>query len=137
MPSTAGLELLIREEQLTDEQWRDLVTARRSLVRPFLDSFTLPELCALRCVMIGGHESEIGSCSRVTGNNRFSLKTQGIFGVISKESIPGSGYQSGPGERACPDGVMKIWGLTRGDYWILVTIDLGGTAGWKGRGQEV
>ena len=137
MLSTAGVELLIREGQLTDKRWRDLVEARRKLVKPFLDSLTLPELGALRCLKTEHYEHELSLSGTVTGDDRFSFKTQGIFGVASRKSIPGSGYQAPPGGRSCPDGTMKIWGLTRGGLWILVTASYAGTYGWKGRGQEL
>lgn len=137
MPSTDTLELLVRNTPLKEPDWLMLVEARRALIKPHLDSFTLPELGALECLEIGSHRHEIRlGGPEVTGNPDFSLKTQGIFDApySGRVSIPGSGYQNPGG--SCPDGSLQIWGLTRKGLWILAEVFFHGEAGYKDRGYE-
>ncbi len=141
MPSTKGLEVFVRKNQLADEEWFGLIEARRELIKPHLDSFTLPELGALECM-----RSELSfthmlrlDISTTTGDERFSLKTQGIFHIqpwSAVERIPNSGYRPWSDYVNCPDGTMRIWGLTRSGLWVLVTIGFVGEDGYKGRGYE-
>jgi len=141
MPSTKRLEVFVRKNQLADEEWFGLIEARRELVKPHLDSFTLPELGALECM-----RSELSfthmlrwDVSTSTGDERFSLKTQGIFRMqpwSAVERIPNSGYRPPPGGVNCPDGTMRVWGLTRSGLLVLVTIGFVGENGYKDRGYE-
>lgn len=140
MPSTKGLEVFVRKNQLADEEWFGLIEARRELIKPHLDSFTLPELGALKCMQYDIFTSMLRSdVSTTTGDERFSLKTQGIFRMqpwSAVERIPNSGYCAPPGGVNCPDGTMRVWGLTRSGLWLLVTIGFVGEPGYKGRGCE-
>jgi hypothetical protein len=140
MPSTEGLEMFIRKNQLTDEEWFDLIEARRELIKPHLDSFTLPELASLECMRSESHTHELSfDVSTSTGDERFSLKTQGVFHMqpwAAVERIPNSGYRPGYGQVGCPDGTMRVWGLTRSGLWVLVTIAFTGEPGYKDRGRE-
>lgn len=141
MPPTKGIEVFIRKGQITDKEWFELIEARRELIKPHLDSFTLPELGSLECM-----RSELSfthmlrlDVSASTGDERFSLKTQGIFREqpwSAVERIRNSGYCAPPGGSNCPDGTMRVWGLTRSGVWVLVTIGFIGEAGYKGRGYE-
>ncbi len=141
MPSTKGLEVFIRNNQLTDEEWFGLIKARRDLIKPHLDSFTLPEIGSLKCL-----RSEVSfthmlslDISASTGDERFSLKTQGIFHKqpwSAVEKIPNSGFRPPPGGVDCPNGIMRVWGLTRSGLWIIATISYVGEHGYKGRGYE-
>ncbi len=141
MPSTQGMELLVRKNQLTDVEWFALLEARRSLVKPHLDTFTLPELGSLKCFrreLSFTHELRLDG-PKVIGDERFSLKTQGIFRPqpwSAIERIPNSGYRPPPGGVACPDGTMQIWGLTRSGLWILAEVRFVGEDGYKERGYE-
>lgn len=141
MPSTKGLEVFVRKNQLADEEWFGLIEARRELIKPHLDSITLPELGALECM-----RSELSfkhmlrsDVSTTTGDERFSLDTQGIFcmqSLSAVEWIPNSGYRPPPGGVNRPDGTMRVWGLTRSGLWVLVTISFVGEEGRKGLGYE-
>jgi|GEM_PF-2540718 len=142
MPSTnKGLKILIRKNKLNDKEWLDLIEARRQLILPHLDSFTLPELASVPCLrseISFTHELRFDKPT-LTGDNRFSLKIQGIFRkqpYSAIKRISNSGYQASPGGVSCPDGTMLVWGLTRSGLWILVTIDFVGEAGYKDRGYE-
>lgn len=138
MPSTKGLEVFVRKNQLADEEWFGLIEARRELIKPHLDSFTLPELGMLECMQSEGINHALSlDISTSTGDPRFSLKTQGLFRMqawSAVERIPNSGYR--PADFSCPDGTMRVWGLTRSGLWVLVTIGFLGEGGYKGRGYE-
>ncbi len=141
MPSTKGLEVFVRRSQLTDEEWFGLIESRRELIKPHLDLFTLPELGALECM-----RSESSSTHKLrldvsitTGDEQFSLKTQGIFRIqpwSAIERIPNSDYRPSPGGVNYPDRTMRVWGLTRSGMWVLVTIGFVDEDGYKGRGYE-
>jgi hypothetical protein len=141
MSETKGLRIFLRQKQITDKEWLDLIEARRELIKPHLDSFTLPELGALECLRT---ELNFTHClgndlTITTGDESFSLKTQGIFRVQPWEAIerfPNSGYCPSPGGVKCPSGTMLVWGLTRSGLWILVTIGFRGEDGYKERGYE-
>jgi len=137
MGQNNGFEFLARNTPLTDEEWVGLIETRRELIKPHLDSFTLPELGALKCLrQEGSFLNEIQlTVSESTGDTEFSLKTQGIFHAqewADMERVPNSGYPPAN----CLNGTMRIWGLTRNGEWVLVTVDFIGEPGWKNRGCE-
>lgn len=135
MPSTEGLRVFVRKDQLSDEEWFGLIEARRELIKPHLDSFTFPELSLLECMRYESGFTHLGmDVSTSTGDERFSLKTQGIFfrqPWDAVERIPGTGCV-----RGYPNGTMRVWGLTRSAMWVLVTICFVGELGYKERGRE-
>lgn len=132
MPSTRGLGVLVRENKLTDEEWFGLIEARRELIKPHLDSFTLQELGSLRCMRNRDSYSSLLrlDVSTSTGDERFSLKTQGVFWLIAREQIPNPGWPD------YPNGTKRVWGLTRSGLWVLVTIGFVTERGYKERGYE-
>ena len=141
MPSTKGLEVFVRKNQLIDEEWFGLIEARRELIKPHLDSFTLPELGTLECMRSETSFTHMLRLDIATtiGDERFSLKTQGILRIqpwSAVERIPNSGHRPPPGGVNCPDGTMRVWGLTRSGLWVLVTIGFVGENGYKDRGYE-
>jgi hypothetical protein len=140
MPSIKGLELLIRKSQPTDKQWVRLIEARRDLIKPYLDSFTLTELGTLECLRRETFKHALRlDISTTTGDERFSLKTQGIFCVqpySAVEKIPQSNCFFPERCSGCSNGKMRVWGLTRSGIWVLVTIDFVGECGYKNRGYE-
>ena len=136
-----GLETFIREKQLTDKEWLDLIETRREIIKPHLDSLLLTELGSLACMQSSGNFNHglQQDVSMSGGDKRFSLKTKGIFGKQPWEAvnrIPNSGYRPGPGYINIPDGTMQVWGLTHSGLWVLVTIDFVGESGYKDRGYE-
>ena len=140
-PSTRGLSALVRQSPLTNEDWFNLVEARRELIKPYLDSFTLPELGSLKCLRseLSFAHSLRHDAPKCSGDQRLSLATQGIFceqpyGAIEK--IPNSGYCAPPGGVSCPSGTKLIWGLTRTNLWVLARICFVGESGYKERGYE-
>ena len=142
MPDTKGLELLVRKQPLTDDDWFSLIEARCSLLEPHLNSFTFSELGNFNCLRSGLNETHAiwmdNETGTIIGDHRVGLDTQGIFCCpkSSIERIPGSGYQAPPGGVSCPDGKMHIWGFTRYAEWILITVEFKGEPGYKGRGYE-
>lgn len=140
MPSNEGLKLLVSKETIDEVMWYRLIQARRALIKPHLDKFTLPELGSLECL-----RSEVGfthhlamDTPTVAGDKRFSLKTQGIFdrAIHADQRIPNSGYQAESGYVSCPDGIMYVWGLTRSSDWLLIKVEFKGEPGYKNRGYE-
>ena len=140
MVSTQGLELFIRKDRLSDEEWFVLIEARRSLIKPYLNTFTLPELGSLKCLCRASFTHELSmDCPEIGGDEKFSLETQGIFYPqpwSAIERIPNSGLRPRPGDVSCPDGIMQVWGLTRSGLWILAEVRFVGEAGYKRRGYE-
>lgn len=140
MPSTQGLEMLIRQNPLTDQEWFDLIEGRRKLIKPHLDSFTLKELGSLPCLNSeGGSLHELGwDISKTKGDERFSLKTQGIFhrpySAIERIPIPKAVHNNAP--PYWDGGTMQIWGLTRSGLWVLATVNFIDKSGYKDRGRE-
>jgi hypothetical protein len=144
MPTTEGIGLLCRKNPLSDEEWYRLIEARRSLIKPHLDSFTLRELGEVKCLEQEGpnrlHSLQVGFLPEVvTGDERFSLRTQGIFyhPWSGDQKIPVD-YRPSPSEEArlYPGGIKYIWGLTRKGLWILAEVKFRHEAGYKGRGYE-
>ena len=83
MPSTKGLEILLRNTLLTNEEWLRLLEARRDLVRPYLDKFTLPALGSLRCLCSGelrrDHEIWSDLATEAFKNYDSDILMRGIF----------------------------------------------------------
>lgn len=140
MPSPEdGLKVFLRAKEVSIEEWLTLLEARANLLRPHLDSITLPELGRLKCLREETFEHEIGLDNpRVEGADNFSLRTQGIFRAQRYdcvERIPGTGFRGNP-VFVFLDGVVRAWGLTRKGKWVLVSIHFSGQPGWKDRGYE-
>jgi len=133
MPTTKGIELLVRKDPISDEEWYSLIEARRSLIKPHLNLFSLRELGNIQCLeqegptFLHGLYAPFSDTPAVTGDTRFSLKTQGIF------YHPWSGDQRSGYPH---DEMMYIWGLTRDGLWLLVEVKFKSEAGYKGRGYE-
>ena len=134
MPSTKGVEVFIRKNPLTDKEWLGLIEARRELIKPYLDSITLPELGSLECLKIDTYMHALNNnAPSLTEDEQLSLKTQGLFfkqprSVVKEISGKGCLFSSG--------GITWVWGLTRSGLWVLVTINFIGELGYKNRGYE-
>ena len=110
------LELLIRKDQLTDDDWLYLLESRRREIKPHLKMFTLPEIGSLtrfgKSCPISKDEPEI------IGSGKFSLKTQIVSEILYKSICPGSIPPSGSFHINVP---QKIWALTRKGLWVVIT----------------
>ena len=141
MPSTTSFEIFVRQQPLIAEEWIRLIEARRELIKPYLNSFTLSELGNVKCLRRENFVDELGSYFETCGDARFSLKTQGIFFMqpwAAIEYTPNSGSSSScHGVYRPRDGTKKIWGLTRSAEWVIATVSFAGTSGYKERGREV
>ena len=141
MPSSEeGMSILVRKGGVEIEEWLLLLEKRRELLKPHLDSITLPELGRLKCLQTESfqHDLQLDNPT-IIGSEEFSLRTQGIFCVQmwkAIEHIPNSGFAGYPGACQCLDGVLRAWGLTRSGKWVLITIHFSGHAGYKDRGYE-
>ncbi len=135
MPSTAGLEMFLRKDQITNSEWLRLLEARRLLINPYLDSITLPELGTLECLYsdVREHILRMDSPDVCGKNENFCLGTQGIFFASNREYTSPDPFTSGT---VCRDGRMHIWGLTRSSVWVLAMVTFVGEKGYKGRGYE-
>ncbi|MEK7159182.1 MAG: hypothetical protein AAB575_00720 [Patescibacteria group bacterium] len=148
MPSTKGLKMFLRKEQLIDAEWFELIEERRELIKPRLDSFTLQELGKLECLRgeEGSYHAIHLDVANSCGDGRFSLKTQGLF-YCSSASYEVTNCATGKepalrfdlGFFPVPfyrDGIVRAWGLTRDNHWVLVTVTFIGESGYKNRGYD-
>jgi len=140
MPSTTGLKLLVRKSQLTNKDWIALVEARQKFIKPHLDSFTLIMLGQLECLRMEHYQHDLAlDGPSIQSPEGFSLETQGIFRIQPFDAIeyfPNTGHRPGRGGIAVPDGIKRIWGLTRAGSWVVAKVSFVGQAGYKERGRE-
>lgn len=139
MPHSKALEMFARVSKLSGDDWLALLQARRDFIKPYLDSFALQELGSLNCLKSENHTHAINdNFPQLTGDPRFSLKTQGIFRAQAWGNMERGSRPSGLS--GCfefyPSGSMHIWGLTRGGLWVLAKLDFVGELGYKRRGYE-
>src|SRR5436305_845108 len=139
MPPTKALEMLIPSRKLKPGDWYDLVEARRAVIAPHLDSFTLGKIADVKCLLSQGHYKGLNPC-RYLGEEGFSLDTQGIFGYSkqSKQKYQTGQFafpDSGPHARGhlVHDGHCYVWGLTRKAAWLLAKVNFRGDPGYKDR----
>ncbi len=142
MTSTKGLEMLVRKNQPTQEEWFDLVEARRGLMQVHLGSFMTSALGSLQCLSsesVHLHELRIDN-PELTGDKRFSLLTQGIFRMQpwdAVEKFGGTGYQAPPGCTSFPNGIVRAWGIERNfGFWLFVTVHFVGERRYQDRGYQ-
>src|SRR3989338_6453267 len=50
MPSSKGFKMFLRKEKLTEDEWFEMIEARREMIKPHLNSFSLQELGRLKCL---------------------------------------------------------------------------------------
>ncbi len=137
-----GLRTLAARGPLADDDWCALLEARHRLIAPQLDRFTLPSLGTFQCLKTESHWTRQISCfvSNTTGDSRFSLETQGLFGYSwssREETSPDRHVNMWYAQTLHPaDGCLRIWGLTRKGNWIIATVVYVGEEGYKGRGAE-
>lgn len=139
MSRPSGLGLLVRPTPLTDQEWLNLLEARRELLQRHLPSFHLAKLGYLQCMhdgIQGSHELQADD-PEVTGDTRFSLNTLGLFYEQPPDTVkrvPYSGY-FGRGIEV-PDGTRIVWGITGANQLLLVTIQFVGQAGGLNLGRQ-
>lgn len=140
---TEGLRILARRSALTESDWFNLLEARRVLLEPYLREMTLKTLGDLKIVRNhqcerplrkGGMEEKftkkdlplswVESTPIVEGI--FSLDTRGIF--PNDEVYFGGHFHwdfiRAPKRIAAVGEVLKFWGLTRNNQWILVELPI-------------
>lgn len=139
-PSTKGLKLLTRTMPLSDQEWLDLIEARRELIKPHLDTFTLKTLGEVKCLRSDNYCHKIGFNSPEVASGEFNLSTQGIFRsnyrnrVLDQRKYRNpSSYQD---EFHTFGGTLYIWGLTRKVQWVIASVTYVCESGYKGRGYE-
>lgn len=110
--ATRTLELLTRRTPLTSEEWFTLVGDLPDLYRSVLDCFDLPILGELPCLRgVHGNNRLRDGQPVCTGDERFSLLTQGIFE-----------RQAYSAAKSAPRGTMLVWGLTCDRTWVITTV---------------
>lgn len=106
---------LVRKNILREDEWISLIQQRREfLIKPYLKSFTLPELGSVGCMWTDRvallrhnlHDDD----PKINSRGEFSLMTQGIFYETK--------YSTNDGKT----GMKFICGLTRQDKLILAEI---------------
>jgi len=141
---TRGLRILARRNALTEEEWFNLLEARRAFLEPHLRDMTLKSLGELKIVGDDLNKCPDGRPLRKGGMEEkftrsgfpmnwvewepdvegdFSLNTRGIFpddevyyhGHFHWEHIFGPN-----GEVPAKGLITWFWGLTRNNQWILV-----------------
>jgi hypothetical protein len=134
------LQILVRNQALTPDDLLALIEARRVAILPYLDRFTLSELGSVKILRNESFAHELKTDNpHITGDEKFSLRTQGIFRAQPWKEIQrflGTGYQPGNGGVAVPNGIAVVWGLTRAGEWMLAEVHYHGEAGYKWRGYE-
>ncbi len=140
MPRTTDtLAIFAARGPLTTAEWYQLIEARKGLIGPYLDRFTLKELRAVECLY---RETRFTGTlgGLVCSSGGFSLETQGIFGhsfKSRKKMSQGVEMHAWHGDLSIPaDGRLSIWGLTRQKTWIVAIVSYKGSAGYKDRGRE-
>ena len=147
MPSSKGFKMFLRKEKLTEDEWFEMIEARREMIKPHLNSFSLQELGRLKCLDgDNGQHDVLLDINKAVKPNDFSLRTQGVFAApsASREIV-----KDGPSVSrvlrsdlspffAFPyrKGLLRIWGLTRSNRWILATVSYTEEPGYKGRFYE-
>ena len=105
-PNQEGLRLLFRATPITDEDWLNLVEARKQLIKPHLDTFTLLTFGQTGCLENGTFLHSINMDSPECVGGEFDLNTLGIFRYNWESKIKIAG-------------ALYIWGLTRKAQWIV------------------
>ena len=142
MPRTVTdtLKILTNRKPLSTDEWYELIEARKELIGPYLDRFTLRELRSVDCLYHEGHFGPLGYAKTVRSRAGLSLETQGLFGHDFK-SRKKTGLERGvhtwyADTRIPANGKLSIWGLTRKKQWIIAIVSYEGSAGYKDRGRE-
>jgi len=129
-PSTLALERLIKSEPMTESEWLEQIELRQEAIKPYFDSFTLPELGQLVCLSSGGSKSHRINADNpyARGDGRFSLKTQGIFQIpLGAEKIITTSSSFGNDSSKHCNLTKLAWGMIRLGGWILVEIEVSRT----------
>lgn len=114
-----GIRLLLEKGPVHPVLWCKLIEARRNLIKPYLDMFTLREVGNLQCLVgesasLPGrrvHTLSADKLALVNCDGGLSFKTQGIF-------LDGLTYNL-----KFPDNVKRIVGLARSGEWIVIEIE--------------
>jgi hypothetical protein len=145
----AGLTILARRnnQQLTENDWLDLIKARQNLIAPHLRSMSLKTLGSLKIIHDdintgagNGRELQLGGLVTMTmidphrtkylgatipegiESGDYSFETRGIF--ANDEIFYHSHYHWEPIKptNGCPAGgdILRFWGLTRDNDWIKI-----------------
>jgi hypothetical protein len=115
-------------------------------MKPHLNKVTLREVGAIEFAGSNGkgfgHKIREDNPQLVNhGDERLSLKTQGIFfhAHLASTEVPNSGYQPrkiGRDGLSIPNGERLFWGLTRSGEWIVIIISYTGEEGPDRLGYE-
>lgn len=109
-----GIKLLIKEGPVDEIAWRELLEARRALIKPYLDNFFLQRVAHLRILSTAenqpDHTLETDSPTVQGDCDCLDIRIQGVFfeGLV----------------QADPEKHTKIIpGLSRSGEWLIVVVD--------------
>jgi len=103
MKRTKGLEMLVRKEQLSQEEWIVMVRARRDMVLSCINKVSLKTLGDVQDSL--NHTLGDGNSDKDWPN----LAVQGLYdGLVIRNGKPNS-----------------IWGFTRSGEWVFVELETG------------
>ena len=116
MPSTKGLEVLLKHSHFSRKDWEHFLEIRRELVEPFLDVVLLGTLGSQKCLHDGkGHYHALRDDAPTTFLNGKVDEVAQVFGI--QGIFPVRGYQPEDAR------VVKSCGLSRKGQWLWIEID--------------
>lgn len=113
-----GLRILARREPLTEQDWLELLEARRSRLADYMREMTLRTLGEIRFVKdyFGEHSLlKYKDTLLVCGDPRFNLETRGIFPSDQSYATVAKIERLSRTES-----IERFWGLTRDGVWISI-----------------
>lgn len=102
-----GLKILSRKQPLDKQDWVDLVTARKELIKPYLDKISLRKLGDLEWFITGNHPIREVFLNKHDSPADFEI--QGYFKQLERRFIGEDG-------EVC---VTTSWCLTRAGGWLI------------------
>ena len=122
-----GLQILARQNPLTDQEWLALVEARRRLLLEHLKDITLKQLGDVEFYSANtGGNFKLGSDSQILlyggqGNVKYNLRTRGIFPESNGNVVAKTVYVHLEDNNPT-NSTTYTWALTRCGAWIGIEI---------------
>jgi len=104
-----GMQILVRRDQVTKDEWIKLINARKALIEPLMDKVSLKTLGDSWVSREGGFKIREASFKTFSLEFNNPLGLQGFF--AEKGSIPTEELEKR---------IYGLWGITRSGVWVLV-----------------